>query len=83
MHFTDILNFGVSVLDLHGLICCLSFLIPRNVLPHVSSVLSDAEQLLYRAESTGGIPQSNDYRSTLAMYDGAIHTSMNELTLHD
>ena len=54
--------------------------------PHVSSVLTDAEvveHLLYCAESTGGIPQSNDYRSNLAMYDGAIHTLMNELTPHN
>ncbi len=86
MHFTDILNFCISILDLYGLVCCLRFLIPRIVLPHVSAVLTDAEaaeHLLYRAESTGGIPQSNDYRSNLAMYDGAIHTSMNELTPHD
>jgi hypothetical protein len=83
MHFTDILNSCVSILDLYGLVCCLRFLIPRNVLPHVSSVLTDAEQLLYRAKSTGGIPQSDDYQSTLAMYDGAIHTSTNELTPHD
>ncbi len=71
MHFTDILNSCDSILDLYGLICCLRFLIPRNVLPHVLAVLTEAEQLLSHAESTGGIPQSNDYRSTLAMYDAA------------
>ena len=83
MHFADILNSCVSILDLYGLICCLRFLIPRNVLPHVSAVLTEAEHLLSLAESAGSIPKSNDYRSTLAMYDAAIHTSMKELTPHD
>jgi hypothetical protein len=46
----------------------LRFLIPRNLLPHVSAVLTEAEHLLDRAESTGIIPQPNDYRSVLSPY---------------
>jgi hypothetical protein len=68
MHFSDILSLCISILGLYGLIYCLRFVIPRNVLPRVSAVLTEAGHLLDRAESTGVTPQPNDYRSTLAMY---------------
>ena len=46
MHFTDILSLCVSILGLYGLVYYLRFLIPRNVLPRVSAVLSEVEHLL-------------------------------------
>jgi hypothetical protein len=67
MHFSDVLSLCISILGLYGLIHYLRFIIPRNVLPSVSAVLTETEHVLYRAESTGVIPQTNDYRSTLAM----------------
>ena len=72
MRFTDILSFCFSILGLYGLVYYLRFLIPRNVLPHVSAVLAEAEHLLDRAESTGVIPRPNDYRSALTSYDDAL-----------
>jgi len=69
MHFSDILSLCISILGLYGLIYYLRFLIPRNVLPRVSAVLVETEHLLDIAESTGVIPQPNDYRPTLAMYE--------------
>ena len=69
MRLTDILSFCFSVLGLYGLVYCLRFLIPRNLLPYVSAILTEAEHLLVCAESTGVIPQSNEYRSALALYD--------------
>jgi hypothetical protein len=69
MRFTDILAFCFSILGLYGLVDCLRFLIPRNLLSHVSVVLTEAEHLLDRAESTGVIPQPNDYRSALTSYE--------------
>ena len=48
MQFTDILSFCFSILGLYGLVYYLRFLIPRNVLPYVLSVLTDAERLLGR-----------------------------------
>jgi hypothetical protein len=68
MHFSEILCLCVSILGLYGLVHYPRFLIPRNVIPRVSVVLTEAEHLLDRAESTGVIPQPNDCRSTLAMY---------------
>jgi hypothetical protein len=72
MQFTDILSFCFSILGLYGLVYYLRFLIPRNVLPYVSAVLTDAERLLGRAESTGVIPQPNDYRSALTWYEAIM-----------
>jgi hypothetical protein len=69
MQFTDILSFCFSILGLYGLVYYLRFLIPRNLLPYVSAVLTEAEHLLDRAESTGVIPQPNDYRSALTSYE--------------
>lgn len=65
MRFTDVLGFCFSILGLYGLVCYLRFLIPRNILPYVSAVLTEAKHLLDRAESTGVIPWPNDYRSAL------------------
>jgi hypothetical protein len=65
MDFSDILSLCISILGLYGLIYHLRFLIPRNVLPSASAVLAEAEHLLDRAESTGVVPQKNDYRSAL------------------
>jgi hypothetical protein len=72
MQFTDILSFCFSILGLYGLVYYLRFLIPRNVLPYVSSVLTDADRLLGRAESTGVIPRPNDYRSALTLYKAVM-----------
>ena len=69
MRLTDILSFCFSILGLYGLVYYLRFLIPRNLLPYVSAVLTEAEILLDRAESMGVIPQSNDYRSALTLYE--------------
>jgi hypothetical protein len=66
MLFTDILSFYFG---LYGLVYYLRFLIPRNLLPYVSAVLTEAEQLLDRAESIGVIPRPNDYRSALTSYE--------------
>jgi hypothetical protein len=72
MRFTDILSFCFSILGLYGLVFYLRFLIPRNVLPHTSAVLTEAEHLLDRAESTGAILQLNDYRSALTSYETVV-----------
>ncbi len=69
MRFIDNLSFLVSILGLYGLAYYLRFLIPRNVLPHVSAVLTEAEHLLDCAQSIGVIPRPNDYRSALTSYE--------------
>ena len=68
MRFTDILSFCFSILGLYGLVYYLRFLIPRNVIPYVSTILTEAEHLLDDAESTGVIPRPNDHRSALTLY---------------
>ena len=72
MRFTDILSFCFSILGLYGLVYYLRFLLPRNLLSYASTVLTEAEHLLDRAESTGVIPQPNDYRSALTSYEAVM-----------
>ena len=72
MWFTDILSFCFSILGLYGLVYYLRFLIPCNVLPYVSAVLTEAEHLLDRAESTGVIPRPNDHRDALTLYEVVV-----------
>ena len=74
MRLTDILSFCISILGLYGLgvFYYLHFLIPRNLLPHVSTVLTEVEHLLDRAESTGVIPWPSDYRSALTLYESIL-----------
>ena len=69
MQITDILSFCFSIFGLYGLVYYLRFLIPRNLLPYVSALLTEAERLLDRAESTGVIPQPNEHRSALTLYE--------------
>lgn len=76
MQLIDILSFCFSILGFYGFVCYLRFLIPRNVLPCVSAVLTEAEDLLDRAESTGVIPRPNDYRSVLTLYKVVIPLPM-------
>ena len=72
MQFTDILSFCISILGLYGLVYYLRFLIPRNVIPYVSSILTETECLLDHAESITVIPQSNDYRLALTSYEAVL-----------
>jgi hypothetical protein len=69
MQFTDILSFLFSILGLYGLVYYLRFLIPRDVLPYVSAVLTEVEHLLDCAESIGVIPQPNGHRPALTLYE--------------
>ena len=77
MQLTDILSFCFSILGLYGLVYYLRFLIPRNLLPYVSAVLTEAEHLLDRAESTDVISRPNDYRSALTLYESVVPSSIN------
>ena len=79
MSFTDILSFCFSILGLYGLLHYLHFLIPRNVLPRVAAVLAETEHLLHRAESSGVIPQPNDYRSALTSYEVVMNPTVSRV----
>ena len=75
MQITNILSFCFSIFGLYGLVYYLRFLIPRNLLPYVSALLTEAERLLDRAESTGVIPQPNEHRTALTSYEAVAPLS--------
>ena len=72
MDFLGILSLCLSILGIYGLVLYLRFLLPRNVVPYVAARLSEALEILDRAESIGAIPQASEYRTTLAMYEAVV-----------
>ena len=72
MDFLGVLSLCLSILGIYGLVLYLRFLLPRNVVPHVAARLSEALEILDRAESIGAIPQASEYRTTLAMYEAIV-----------
>ena len=67
MQFIDIFSLILSFLGLYGIVFSLRLLLPRNVVPLVSTSLNETMALLENAEATN-IPNVSDYRVDLAMY---------------
>jgi hypothetical protein len=78
MRSTDIISLCLSVLGLYGLAFYLRLLLPRNVIPQVSTALNEVEALLGRAEALNAIPSPREHhRRTLAMYEGLCNPTGN------
>jgi hypothetical protein len=67
MQFIDIFSLVLSLLGLYGIVFSLKLLLPRNVVPLVSTSLNEAIALLENAEANNTLNVS-DYRVDLAMY---------------
>jgi hypothetical protein len=67
MRFIDIFSLILSLLGVYGIVYSLRLLLPRNIVPLVSTSLNEAMALLEHAEANN-IPNVSDYRSNLAMY---------------
>ena len=66
MRFIDIFGLILSFLGLYTFVYSLRLLLPRNIVPLVSTSHSEAMALLENAEATN-IPNTSDYRVDLAM----------------
>jgi len=69
MQILDIASFCLSVIGTYGIVYSLRLLLPRNVVPHVSTALDEAMVLLESAEDTNALPNTSEYRTTLTMYE--------------
>ena len=67
MRFIDIFSLILSLLGVYGIVYSLRLLLPRNIVPLVSTSLNEAMALLEDAEAIN-IPNMSDYRANLAMY---------------
>lgn len=67
MQFFNILSLILSFLGIYGIFYSLRLLLPRNIVPFVSTSLNEAITLLEHAVAIN-IPNVNDYRASLAMY---------------
>jgi hypothetical protein len=67
MRFIDIFGLILSLLGLYSIVYSLRLLLPRNIVPLVSTSHNEAMALLENAEAIN-IPNTSDYRVDLAMY---------------
>jgi hypothetical protein len=68
--FIDTLNLCFSLLRIRSLVLFSRSLLPRYVIPSLSSLLNETQQLLEHAEEIGAIPPENDYRALLDLCEG-------------
>ena len=76
MWLIEIVNSCRALIAIIGFTLYLRFLLPRNVVPHVSAVLRETLALLDRAEAIGAIPLASEIRRALAGYE-CVHTCFN------
>jgi hypothetical protein len=69
MQLLNITSFCLSVIGTYSIVYSLRLLLPRNVILHVSTALDEAMILLDRAEDINALPNTNEYRTTLTMYE--------------
>jgi hypothetical protein len=85
MNFFDILSAALSILGVYTLVIYAPYLLPRNLVPHVSAALSEVKGLLDQAEANGAITDdASEYRANLTMYDGlpvVVVSSRHSLTV--
>lgn len=65
MPFIDILGFCLSLVGINGLILYFCYLLPRNAIPLLSTLLNETQQLLDHAEEIGAVPPQSDSRTHL------------------
>jgi len=58
----------LSLLGIYYLVHYVPLLLPRNLIPYVAAALSEALRLLDRAEATGAITDTSEYRADLATF---------------
>jgi len=66
MRFIDILSLILSFLGVYGIASSLRLLLPRNIVPVVSTSLTEVVALLEHAEAIN-IPNVSDYRANLSI----------------
>ena len=69
MDFLDVVNLCLSILGLYGLIISPRYLLPRYIVPSLSALLRETQQLLQSAEKCGAIPLGSQYRTQLDLYE--------------
>jgi len=65
MHVIDIISFCLSLLGIYGPILLVHHLLPRKVVPLLSTLLDETQELLGRAEGIGAVPPQSEYKVRL------------------
>jgi len=67
MPLLEIIGFCLSVIGTYGIVYSLRLLLPRNVIPHVSTALDETTILLDHAEDNNALPNTSEYRAILTL----------------
>jgi hypothetical protein len=70
MRLIEILSHILSIFGVYSLVRHVPFLLPRNLIPYVASVLTEVRELVDRAEANGAITDASKYRADLTRYEG-------------
>ena len=69
MNTVDTLNFFISLLGIYSIIIYPRHLLPRNVVPPLSTILDETHHLLGHVEAIGAIPLQSEYKRKLDGYE--------------
>jgi len=69
MHVLDALSFSLSALGIYGLVFSIRYLLPRYMVPFISTRLNETQQLLGHAEAISAIPPESELRTHLVLYE--------------
>jgi len=72
MSFIDTFNFCLSLFGFYSLVLYLRYLLPRYIVPPLSTFLNETQQLLHRAEAIGAIPQDSEYSAHFYLYGDQV-----------
>ncbi len=72
MGFIEIFTLCITVLAVYATVICFRSLLPRYIIPNVSTLLNDVEQCLASAVESGAIPAVSEYRANIETY-GTLH----------
>ena len=65
MRGIDILSFCLSILGIYSLLLCFRYLLPRNAIPLLFTLLNETRQLFGHAEAIGAVPPQSECKTRL------------------
>jgi len=67
MGLLDVIQLSLVVLGAYRLVVLLRYVLPRDVVPHVSTAMNETQTLLDKAEAVNAIPKDNEHKKDLTI----------------
>ncbi|KAH9955037.1 hypothetical protein BC827DRAFT_912279 [Russula dissimulans] len=82
MGLLDVIQLSLVVLGAYRLVVLLRYVLPRDVVPHVSTAMNETQSLLDKAEAVNAIPKDNEHKKDLTMYTVFRYVGIISLTCY-